>query len=238
MLNLVTIATGRYDIFLPQLVKSARQFLPELNKIFVLSDVKPPDELAIEWLPWGHFQWPLTTLMRYQAMSVYSECSELFDCEVILYTDVDMLFVGEVNIPDITGLISVEHPGFVGTSPESLPLEKNPKSTFFVNPTKGQRYFAGGFQGGCAKSYLNACHSLANAINEELFSGRIPVWHDESAWNFYLTKNQPALVLSRNYCTPEKEANAESRVLALDKDHDVLRNVPKIKRKFRFLNLW
>ena len=232
-MNLVTIATGRYHIFLPNLVISARKFLPQLNKIFVLSDVKPPDELQVEWLPWGHFQWPLTTLLRYQAFSIYAKNSELFESNLVLYTDVDMLFVGDVKIPQVSGLISVEHPGFVGASPEKLPLEKNPSSIFCISPQMGQKYFAGGIQGGEANSFLKASKFLASAINQELSAGRIPVWHDESAWNYYLSRVKPELILSKNYCTPEKESSETSLILALDKDHNLLRDIHPNKRKLR-----
>ena len=52
-INLVTMSTGKYDYFLPKLVKSARNFLPQLSEIFILSDKQPDPTLCAKWLPWG-----------------------------------------------------------------------------------------------------------------------------------------------------------------------------------------
>ena len=231
------MATGKYDYFLGPLLNSVVNNVEDLNEIYVLADKPIQSKLDAKWLPWGFFEWPLSTFLRYQAFSLYAQSSNLFDCDYLVYTDVDMLFVKKFKLSEVDGLIAVTHPGYANMDYHALPYEKNMNSVFNVSPHPHAKYYAGGVQGGSSEAYLKACDYLSEKSLKSIVTNSIPVWHDESAWNHYLSMNFPAQVLSTAYCTPEKQKNEDSIILALDKDHRYFRQeketiLNKIRRKY------
>jgi len=63
--------------------------------------------------------------------------------------------------------------------------------------------------------------------------GIVPVWHDESALNKYISMLHPSRVLSPSYHYPENnekiysswgENNYECKILLLDKNHKEIRS--------------
>ena len=68
------------------------------------------------------------------------------DRDYLFYCDIDMLFVSDVDkevLPDESGMVGVEHPGFYGGRRGTY--DDNPKSTAFVKNNEGKIYYAGGF---------------------------------------------------------------------------------------------
>jgi histo-blood group ABO system transferase len=221
--SLIVMATGRYIEFLDSLLASARLHVRGLDEVFVLSDRRPNTKDGVRWLPWGHLAWPYPTLLRYRAISSYREV--LAEAEVLLYVDVDMRFVGDVDLTLADGLIAVQHPGFSKASSEDFPYERRSESCVSVAIGLGTTYFAGGVQGGVASEYLAACVEMATWVQSDLDRELIPVWHDESVWNRRCVARPPKLVLSPSYCTPETQKRHDTRIVALDKDHDKFREV-------------
>lgn len=231
--GLVTMATGRYIEFIPALVASARQHLVGLGPVFVLTDateIGGAGEVRI--LPWEKLDWPLPTLLRYRAFTQYAQ--QLSEVDVLLYTDADMLFVGDVDIRDAAGLIAVRHPGYVNTAPADLPYERRTTSTACVPPGQGVAYFCGGVQGGCTAAYLEAAAEIDSAIAADQSKGVTAVWHDESQWNRYLLDHPASTQLGAEYCTPDVNRGDSSRILALTKDHAYFRDYTRMKR----VTLW
>lgn len=222
--GLVVIATGKYQQFLPRLLNSATRHLEGFRTAFVLSDRRPTEgDLPVQWLPWGHLPWPYPTLLRYRAITAYAD--ELAKVGTLMYVDVDMEFVNSVCLPT-PGLIAVRHPGFVSASAESLPFERRQESTAYMPHGATGPYVAGGFQGGATARYLEAARELAAWAQADLNRGLIPVWHDESLWNRYVSTSDDVTLLDANYCWPEEKDNPHARLLALQKNHDDLRDVP------------
>jgi histo-blood group ABO system transferase len=221
---LIVVATGLYSRFLPELVATARTHVRGLDRVFVLSDVEPAASDIVHWLPWGHLRWPLPTMMRYRAILAYRDVL-LEHGGVLVYVDVDMRFAGEVDLRDVTGLIAVQHPGYVDSNPNDYPYERRPASTSAIPPGDGEQYYAGGVQGGDTAAYLDACRVLADWLHADLSRGLVPVWHDESAWNKFCYLHPPNRVLTPDYCSPEHEHNPAAHIVALDKDHNRVRQV-------------
>ena len=226
--GLIVIATGRYSSFLPALMQTARRHVTGLHRVYVLADARPPCDALITWLPWGHLGWPYPTLLRYRAISAYADV--LRNSNVLVYVDVDMRFVGEFDVTGVSGVFAVRHPGYVDTRPEDLPYERNPESRSCVSPAVGTRYFAGGVQGGTAPDYLAAAEEMSRMVQLDLDNRLVPVWHDESVWNARCVEKPPDVELPASYCTPEGHEDASTVLVALDKDHDHLRDVPRRER--------
>lgn len=102
-------------------------------------------------------------------------------------------------------------------------------------------YYAGGFQGGTAKAYLDAAKTIANMVDIDMRSNNVAEWHDESYWNKYLHSREPDISLSQSYVFPEscvgKTCEFHERgmpksilpiIVALDKDHKEVRSGVKV----------
>lgn len=228
--SLLVVATGRYQQFVPQVLASASRHVRGLDRVFLFTDQRPDQGLEqVVWLPWGHLGWPLPTLLRYRAFSAYRDVLETSG--VLLYVDVDMRFADDIDMSDVSGLLAVEHPGYVGQAVGGLPYERRPESACCVPAGAAEAYFCGGVQGGQASQYLDACAEMASWIQSDLDHNIIPVWHDESAWNRYCALNPPKTIWGPEYCSPEHEGNLAARIIALDKNHDAVRGTPWLRRR-------
>jgi hypothetical protein len=236
--GIVVMATGRYMSFLEDLVVSATEHVNGLSAIYVLADRKPEVKSPhIKWLPWGHFPWPISTLLRYRAQSTYA--STLANVDVLLYVDVDMKFIDTVDVTNCQGIFAVNHPGYSEAGSSPLPFERSSNSSFKIADVPNSTYFCGGVQGGQSNAYLEACSELAKMIDYDLARDLVPLWHDESAWNWWCHHHPPAMQLSRDYCTPDSEDLSNAHIVALSKDHDFYRSIntrwtTKQTRKIRF----
>lgn len=230
--GLLVVATGPYQRFIPGLVSSARRHLVGLDRVFILADIPPAElDVSVVWLPWGHLPWPYPTLLRYRAFDAYREV--LGQVDVLLYVDVDSIFVADLDIRNVSGLLAVDHPGYIGVARADLPYERRNSSVCSVGPDEGDRYFCGGIQGGGASAYLEASSTLAALVQEDVSRGLVPLWHDESAWNRLCVSFPPTMVLGPEHCSPEHVHNPDAVIVALDKDHDSLREVPRLRRHVR-----
>lgn len=236
--SLIVIATGLYASFIPTIVAGASSHLRGLHRVYALTDTRPDPNDLLTWLPWGHMCWPYPTLMRYRAISAHQDI--LRESDVLLYIDVDMRIDGEVDVRSASGTIAVVHPGYSEANRDAFPYESRAESTSYVSPDEGLAYFAGGVQGGDAASYLSACAVIAESVQQDLASGVIPVWHDESAWNRYCIDRPPSIVLPPQYCSPEYFHDPDAVIVALDKNHDHLRQTPlriRAERRLRRLRV-
>lgn len=223
-LGLIAMATGRYREYLPQLAESAEKHLIGLDRIFIASDEDPRMSrggLDIQWLRWPQMAWPLPTLLRYHMMTLYRD--HLQACDQLLYLDVDMRVVADVEVPGHAGLVGVVHPGHQDGIRRRFPYETRPSSAAYVSSQEGVHYFCGGVQGGDAVEYLNAAATMADRVDRDMRRGVTPRWHDESVWNRYLCDNPPRTVWGSEYCTPDSQPSESARILALTKDHALVR---------------
>lgn len=218
-IGMLLIATNKYSSFLPQLLDGVnRYFFNDHDvRVYVFTDnVDYVAELAKQYprLKFGIFiipsyKFPYATLYRYQ---IFTTHSDNLDCDYLIYSDVDMAFVGKVDadILPARGLIATQHPGFF---------------------LKGGNYYAGGFQGGSRDEYLAAATIMAEWIAEDEKNGTTKEWHDESNWNLYLQTYGDYKVLTPAYCMVEQPhlrrawglSHFRPRVLALAKDHKTIR---------------
>ena len=222
--SLCVIATGAYGQFVPALLESARlHFLAEHDVSFLLlSDKEPAEGLVDKWVQVEHEPWPGPTLHRYRWMLRAEDW--LSKADYIFYIDADCLFVDTVGTEILGNLTAVAHQGFINHHPDSLPYERRPSSMAFVRWPEGVRYYAGGFQGGASRLYLDAMKTIDGWIEwDTQNAGRVAVWHDESHWNRFLINRPPDVSLPPTYLSCEAERLPGTKLLALDKDHSALR---------------
>lgn len=172
--------------------------------------------------PTESVEWPYPTLLRYNLFLQQEE--KLKDYDYIFYCDTDMRFVDIVGDEILgTGLTAAPHPGYYIPKELYPPYEPNELSASYIErpgriitesgarsasgQTVNQRfmpeYYAGGFQGGKSAPYLEAMKECKKLIDKDLKMKYIPVWNDETAWNKYLSKNPPSIMLTPSYIYPD-----------------------------------
>lgn len=230
--GMLCIATNKYLPFVLPLMLSAKQWLLQGSgvdvKWFVFSNWTklPPGAVGI---PVSSEPWPLPTLKRYHYfLSVEQMLRD--NTDYLFYMDVDMLFTGPVGVEILSDLVATTHPGFYKCPRSTFTYETRGESTACVEQTEGFTYFAGGFQGGKTRVFLEACSEMRTAIEADLTSGVVAVHNDESHWNRYCIDHAPTLILPPAYCYSPQKAIQESReairplITCVEKDHRKLRN--------------
>lgn len=209
-IGILLIATGKYDVFIKPLTDSiVKHFLKKHEvTIFTFGDKNCTFYMK-------HKPFPYPTLMRYHQFNKQAEVLSKMDH--LFYCDVDILFVGDVGDEILSdGLTACIHPYSESRSFKNT-FETNKESASYTEEI--ETYCCGGFQGGTSEAFLRMSKTIAEAVDMDLEKGIIARWHDETHYNKYLTLCKPSKILSRDYCTPEKEQNVNSKLLALEKNH-------------------
>lgn len=232
-IGLLVVCLGKYDIFIPPLIKSVDKFFLTNHDVtmFCFTDKELMDKkgrinvvkISIDSEKYKPF-FPNATLKRYHMFHENKEY--LKDMDFLYYCDADMRFASNVEdevFPDTeTGLVGTEHPGFFGGRRGTYETRNSSKA--FINNNEGKIYYAGGFNGGTKDSFLNMSECLKERIDIDTNNNIVAVWHDESHMNRYFVDNIPK-TLNPSYCYPESwNIPFEKKLLALDKNHDEIRS--------------
>jgi hypothetical protein len=230
--GLLVITTLKYKQFFPQLLEGVKKhfLLNHKIKIFLFTDefisYESNERVSVEQHPIESYRFPEATMLRYFIFNKYRNALSKMD--YLYYTDVDMGFVDEIDESIFGRLVGVRHPGFYKGGGS---WETRKESATYVEPEFRDKYYAGGFQGGLSDEYLFAIHLMNSMIQEDLINGVVPVWHDESAWNKFLTVCGLFVELTPSYCMVEQKHLQEQwgishlppKIVALAKDHKALR---------------
>lgn len=196
----------RYWTFMSDVTEGARKHFLKNHQVdmFLWSDIGssfPEITYGCEVFETEAVDWPLPTLMRYHLFLQQEE--KLKDYDYIFYCDADMMFVDTVGDEILgDGLTAAQHPMYAFRQGLSFPVEPNPESAAFIPLPK--HYYAGGFQGGRAKDFLEAMKVMKRAIDADFMKNYIARWNDESHWNRYLFDNPPSVVLDPGYVYPDE----------------------------------
>lgn len=211
------VATGRYKQFLPNVMQSCVQHMckPHRLEFHVITDA--PSEVADAIGPCRIFKYftprkgfPGDTLYRYHYMLKAQEALKKVDH--VFYMDADYWVCNPTDTEQllVEGLVATSHilnltERSSASSDTHGPVETNLQSTAGFPPGTGnKRYYCGGFQGGSAVAYLQACLAISAQIDQDDAHQIMAKWHDESHWNRYLWDHPPAVVLSQSYMFPEQ----------------------------------
>jgi len=214
-ISLLLIATNKYKQFIPALLTGANRYFFNDHLVEVVLFTDCPEDFAsygssIKTIKIPSYGFPQATLYRYQ---MFTDHAAEITGDYVVYSDVDMAFVGEVNTDILPhrGLFATQHPGFY---------------------MKGGKYYAGGFQGGSRNEYLAAAKIMAQWIADDEKNGCTKEWHDESNWNQYLNAYGDFRVISPSYCMVDNPrlqiqwglTKFIPKVLALTKNHKEIRS--------------
>lgn len=228
-IGLLLIATNKYTRFVKQFIESADKFLFSDKQIdvtyFVFTNVDNllvDSSRKIKLVKIEHEPWPYPTLKRYDYF--YENRETISNQDYLFYSDVDMKFVGNVESEILSDRVATIHPGFWNKHPLEWTYERRTECNAHIEYGKGNRYYAGGFNGGKSDVFLEMAKNISQWRKDDERRGIIPVWHDESYMNKYMYLNLPTKELSPSYCYPESwNLPFEKKLLALDKNHSEMR---------------
>lgn len=228
---LLIIATGKYDCFLPRLLKSVNKyFLKDCEvDIHVFSDKGVHYEECT-----GHYvkhrPFPHTTLYRYHYFQQYKE--DISNYDYYFYIDVDTEIKSEITSEILSERTAVQHCGYVGRPGT---FETRIESTSFVHESlRRSQYFGGGFWGFSNEQFWQFIDNAVYMIDEDQKKNIVPIWNDESVLNKYLIMKKPTKILTPSYHYPESNLSYyrkiwnqdyECKILLLDKEHDKIRGL-------------
>ena len=227
---ILTIATNKYIQFVERLYNNLEEnFLNghELEcLLFTDHEIEESsDNVRISQIE--HENWPMPTLKRYNYFVKEKEYISKFD--YCFYFDVDMAVVDKVGEEVLGDLVATMHPYQSFYPKEGRSYDRNPNSLACVaRGEEGEYYYAGGFNGGRTKRFLEMSETIADRVTKDLENNVIALWHDESQLNRYLIDNPPTLSLTPTYCFAEEftgnsDYPYEPKIVALKKNHSELR---------------
>lgn len=207
-----------YWQYIGRMIESARKFFLKGHEVdyFVWSDMPSLEGATV--FPTEPMEWPLPTLHRYHLFLKQEE--KLMEYDYVFYVDADMLFVSRVGDEILgNGLTAAQHPMYALSKMYIPPYEPNKNSHSYIprvghiKVEAGKKrfepiYAAGGFQGGLTMDFIKAMKDMKDSIDKDFSNNYIPIWNDETAWNAYLFKNPPAVVLNPSYVYPDSLINS------------------------------
>jgi hypothetical protein len=209
-IGVITISTGKYIKYVPDLVKSCESFfLPDHEKnyfIFTDGDLgdlkKLPNVIKIHQEKLG---WPFDSMLRFHMFLEIKE--HLLKMDYLFFMNANNIIADNIDesilpLNSKCGITAALHPGFFKKNKASYSYERRPESVFCIPRESENNYYQGCFNGGRAKEFMEMSETLKFKIDTDLSNNIIPIWHDESALNWYLVDKDP-LVLGPNYAYPE-----------------------------------
>lgn len=227
---ILSIATNKYIQFVERLLDNIEESFLNGHDLkcllFTDHEVETSDNVRVCQIE--HEPWPMPTLKRYNYFVKEKEFISQFD--YCFYFDVDMGIVDKVGDEVLSDLVATQHPYQSFYPKVQRSYDRNPQSLAYVPlGEEGDNYYAGGFNGGSTKNFLEMSEVIAKRVNEDLKNGVVALWHDESHMNRYLIDNPPTLSLDPSYCFAEEQMDNpqypyKPKIIALKKNHNELRS--------------
>jgi histo-blood group ABO system transferase len=227
--NLLIIATGKYERFLLALLTSANEYFCRDHdvRIHVWSDGVIPKLPRVYPHYLAHEEWPNSSAHRWRA--ILAEQEVLSQAQYTFHLDADLLFVEPVDSEIFSTLVATIHPGFIDGVPLQFPYERRIESSAHIPNGAGKRYYHSNPAGGETNYILAAFAEMDAAMREDERRGIVAYASDESYWNRYLLQHPPTLELSPDYCCTlearDKRWWHTRRITHLPKDQRQLANI-------------
>lgn len=229
-IGILGIFIGKYTIFWEIFYNSINTlFLPNhKKKFFIFTDdinLSSQENVIL------HYQeklgWPYDTMYRFKMFNRIRS-SLLTDTNYLYFFNANMEVLMEITeqqvvpLQESVSLVGVIHPGYYSQDRIHFPYERRQESSLFLSHSQGKFYYQGCLNGGETSEFLTMSEILENKIDIDLSKNITPVWHDESAINWYY-HDKNVLTLDPGFAYPEDERalstkiNFKKRILQVSK---------------------
>lgn len=229
-IGILYIATGPYIAFWEEFYQSFEaHFLLDCERhYFIFTDADQvygaTSNQNIHIHAMQNLPWPLVTLFRFRTfLSIEDELKKM---DYLVFSNANMKCVADITREEFLPreergeeLFAAIHPGYAGGKAIFAPYERSRKSKAYVPYNCGKKYVIGAMNGGKTVAFLEMCHALSTAVDEDLKKNVIASWHDESHLNCYVSANPNRVrLLSESYCYPcGMDVEYEERIVAVSK---------------------
>ena len=211
-ISIIYIATGPYIRYWPEFHRSAETFLfrGSTRKYFLATDdiniVSNSTYENTSVINIEHKPWPMPTLERFKTFIKLKPEIDSYLPKLILFFNANTRFHKPVHLKDVLpdesqSLVGVQHPGFDGLHPFLCPFERRKRLTCSLPWAYSKPYLQGCLLGGLSNAFWDMSYQLSELIDEDIKNNKIPIWHDESYWNWYC-KDKNVRVLPPSYAYP------------------------------------
>lgn len=237
-IGILYICTGKYSIFWKDFYLSMeKNFIEDSEKhYFVFTDNENIEfefeNKNIHKIYQKNLGWPDNTLKRFHVF--LSKEEEISNMDYLFFFNANLLVKETITKEEFlpTGsynLLATIHPGFYDKPRQKFTYETNNKSCAYIASEKGEKYFAGGLNGGKAIDFIVAMKQMKEQTDTDEKNQTIAVWHDESHWNKYLIDRNDIKRIEPSYLYPEGwSIPFNIKILIRDKNkyggHNLLRN--------------
>jgi hypothetical protein len=203
---IICLANGPYSIFIDNLINTCEdKFVRNSNKkYFIITDsyFENSKNKNVKVIHKQRMGWPMDCLLRPQYS--YELNGELSQFDFVYFFNANMSIYDEIDediLPDKSGLVGVEHSGFLHRNNLYFTYDRNPKSKAYIEIGKGELYYQACLWGGTSNSFISLSKTIMDWTNEDMNNKIEPIWLDESYLNKYFLLNPPK-TLSPYYAWP------------------------------------
>jgi hypothetical protein len=228
-----TIATGNYVNYLPEWVRTAKEYFhpTEQTDILLLHNYSTKqyeaDPKILEFLI-ERQGWPFETLFRFKRL--LKAWHLIQDYDFFYYVDADMKFAHPIGLEilpifqNTNGLVGVIHPGFYQEGRRGT-FTDNPESVVYIPPDYRGKYFQGCVWGGTVEAIYKMLKICDAWVDADRLRGIIDAWWDENFLNYYFKDNQPEVQLHPGYAFPENWSFLpfQKKIIHIAKDEQYMR---------------
>jgi len=231
MIGWLIIGTNKYfDIGLECIESIKENYSGKHDqKFFFFTDrsekVIPEENLNV--IKIEHEKFPYISMSRYRHF--HNNSLLLRETDYLFYIDADMKF-NDVGDEILEKRVTTLHPGFWNVPSTRCTFDRNPNSNAYVPYEYDGPYFQNCFQGGETDEFLRMSKLLSERLAEDLENGVMPLWHDESHMNRYMSEYKPTKILDPGYAYCQHlenqfnlKENFKPKIFSLDKDHEEIR---------------
>jgi hypothetical protein len=207
------ICTGLYKEYFPAFRSSLDVYLVSSAGYEVAVFTDEPDYFSsykddprVRIIEIKQYPWPAITLLRYHYFLWYiTHSNKTYRNCVFFNSNAQLLAPFNIDsLLDGVDFFSVQHPGFLSTIPQYLPLERSLISSAYVPFGREPKVYSQGFLvGGKSQFFMRMCGTITKWLLKDLGRKNYPIFHDESYQNKYFIQEQ-VNYLPPAYATPEE----------------------------------
>lgn len=221
-IGILFIGIGRYAGFWPLFHESSEKYLIEEAEkhyyVFTDQDNIQP-ETGVEVFHQDNMGWPCNSLLRFKMFKRIKE--RLIGNDYLFFFNANAQILSPISVKDILPEKEDYAAMCIESRPEKMTFESRPQSAAYVAREGAKFYFSGALNGGKCEAFIQLIDACDKMVDADLANGLMPIWHDESVLNRYLS-DKKVKVMYRDMGKPANWREPANAKIILRRKEDVL----------------